>query len=165
MSGIAGEVVEFDCEYCVLRQHKAKGCVAGCASGGDSDGPGPEYCWEVVNPHPLGLARAGSQFREGVYDRTVAAFYHSVCCCMVGYVGDLSNVVKHQEEVGPLHVLYSSIHNNALWHCVSTDNFFIEEISNFFRGSCRQGPCFYLFAEISASNDKQVVAMFCPVLT
>ena len=64
MSGILGEVVEFDWEYCILSEHEAKGCVASCSSGGDS--VGPEYYWEVVNLHLLGLAGTGGQFREGI---------------------------------------------------------------------------------------------------
>ena len=49
---------------------------------------------------------------------------------MVGCDGDLSNVVTPQEEVGPHLVLNSSIDNNALWHSVSADDFFIEEVSD-----------------------------------
>ena len=160
MSGVSGEVIEFDWEHHILFEHEAKGYVAGCPSGGDS--VGPEYCWEVVDPHFLGLAGTGGQFQEDVCDWAVAMFYHSICCGMVGCYGDLSDIVTLQEEVGPLLVLCSSIDDDAFWHSISADNILVGEVSDLFGGSIQQGSCFHPSAEVFASDDEQVMAIVGP---
>ena len=160
MSGVPGEVIEFDWEHRVLSEHEAKGGVASCPLGGDS--VGPEYRWEVVDPHFLGHAGTGSQFREGVCDWAVTTFYHSVCFGMVGCNGDLSDVVTLQEEVDPLLVLCSSIGDDAFWHSVSADNLLVEEVGDLLEGSFWHGSCFHPSAEVFASDDEQVMAVFGP---
>ena len=156
MSGVPGEVIELDWEHRVLFKNEAKGCIAGCPSGGDS--VGPEYYWEEVNPHFLGLARTGGQFREGVCDWAVAMFYHSVCCGVVGCDGDLYGIVTLHWQVSPLLVFCSSIDDNAFWHSVSADNLLVEEVGDLLGGSFGQGSCFHPSAEVFTSDDQQVVS-------